>query len=346
MSITRFIFLAVIFSKDILLTQADDTCQDCSSFHPNCQGCFYGTVCSGLTSLPDHNQAIPCSSSQLLDYEIKDGVLPTIPARAFRGFRFGYKENGRYFLSMTNCSISYVDDDAFIDTSIPEQVTTLKLSSNQLTAVPKAIFRFKKLINLELDDNKLVTIPFDFHLYGLLNLTFINLEDNAFTTVPNNICGFPKMSRILLGYNPIEKDLSQFLTTFIQCRLQEPNLEITWPQPNMTCTCKSLGESLGRRDNFNLFVHCRNKIFDRDQGGNPPHIPLTCGDSSETVFQGEDVRDLYSQDVWEKCPEYAPTTTTPQRTTTRSTKTSDAPCGNGITILYIMCLYVLHEFSA
>jgi len=83
----------------------------------------------------------------------------------------------------------------------PDSVFRLDLSKDKLTEIPSAIYAYKNLRELNLSQNKLTSLPDDFHLP---NLQILNLEKNDLDTFSNSICRNTALTHLYMGKNKIK----------------------------------------------------------------------------------------------------------------------------------------------
>lgn len=82
-----------------------------------------------------------------------------------------------------------------------DSVFRLDLSKRRLTEIPPAIYQFKNLVELNLSQNKLVTLPDDFYFP---KLEVLNIEKNNLDTFPACICKLTTLKNLYLGRNEIK----------------------------------------------------------------------------------------------------------------------------------------------
>src|ERR1035437_6005364 len=67
----------------------------------------------------------------------------------------------------------------------PDAVYKLRLTNQNLTAVPEGISKFKNLVSLDLSDNQITELPSE--LFSLTNLMELNLGNNQLTSIPSRL---------------------------------------------------------------------------------------------------------------------------------------------------------------
>jgi Leucine-rich repeat (LRR) protein len=111
-----------------------------------------------------------------------------------------YEPEGRVFTSLKQ-ALEYPD---------PSDVTRLKLKRQKYSSIPKEIYQFKNLVELDLTGNRLVIISDSIAL--LENLVYLNLERNKLKTLPKGIDQLKKLKYLNIGKNSIrelDKSLSK-----------------------------------------------------------------------------------------------------------------------------------------
>jgi GTPase SAR1 family protein len=92
-------------------------------------------------------------------------------------------------------------------------LTSLDLSSNQLTALPDWLGQLTQLTNLNLSSNKLTTLPPS--LGQLTQLTSLNLSTNQLTTLPSSLRQLTQLTYLNLSINQLTV-LPEFLSNLTQ----------------------------------------------------------------------------------------------------------------------------------
>ncbi len=82
----------------------------------------------------------------------------------------------------------------------PDSVLRLDLNRNQLTTIPLEIFQFKNLVELNLERNKLDSLP---NKFVFPNLTVLNLSKNRFKDFPEVICENVQLQQLFIGKNKL-----------------------------------------------------------------------------------------------------------------------------------------------
>jgi len=81
-----------------------------------------------------------------------------------------------------------------------DSVFRLDLSKNKLQTIPKEIYSYKNLRDLNLSQNRLSSLPDDFYLP---NLEVLNLEKNDLDTFSNSICKNTSLHYLYMGRNDV-----------------------------------------------------------------------------------------------------------------------------------------------
>lgn len=85
----------------------------------------------------------------------------------------------------------------------PEKVFKLNLSNQQLSSIPKEIFQFKNLEDLELDSNNIGVIPE--MLSSLRHLSYISFSHNRVESIPTEILNMPQLIGLDASHNRISR---------------------------------------------------------------------------------------------------------------------------------------------
>src|ERR1035437_4196575 len=83
----------------------------------------------------------------------------------------------------------------------PDAVYKLRLTNQNLTAVPEGISKFKNLVSLDLSDNQITSIPS--RLCTLKNLESFSLNGNKITSVGSEISCLVNLKKLFLQNNDI-----------------------------------------------------------------------------------------------------------------------------------------------
>lgn len=91
----------------------------------------------------------------------------------------------------------------FLDDALknPDAVYKLRLTKQNLTAVPAGISKFKNLVSLDLSDNQITEVPAE--LFSLTNLIELDLGNNQLTSVPSRLCSLKNLESLSLNGNKI-----------------------------------------------------------------------------------------------------------------------------------------------
>ncbi len=81
----------------------------------------------------------------------------------------------------------------------PDRVLNLDLSNQNLTTLPKEIFKFKNLGYINLSNNNFKSFPTE--LLSFTKLKFIDLSHNQIDYLPSEIGEFQNLSRLILNNN-------------------------------------------------------------------------------------------------------------------------------------------------
>ena len=114
-------------------------------------------------------------------------------------YEYGTKWEGDRLIRL---SLVYND----LGRSLPREIgnltklTSLVLSSNNLTSIPKEIGNLTNLKDLNLEDNFLYSLPST--IGNLTNLEYLNLENNKLTELPKEIVNLTNLEMLELGSNP------------------------------------------------------------------------------------------------------------------------------------------------
>lgn len=105
--------------------------------------------------------------------------------------------------------------DALCDSTLQASLQHLDLSQNQLKVLPSRFCQLRELVNLKLDDNKLLRLPF--HIGRLTKLRYLSAAHNQLTVLPGD---FRKLSL---------ENLDLFGNSFTQANVLEHTIHLTFP---------------------------------------------------------------------------------------------------------------------
>ena len=204
-----------IVSKVFDDSSAYDAVSQCRKVEPLCtcgisQNNVYKITCRGIDGVAALPNFTHVNMDKLNTLDLSGNRFPKLYGS--RGFdSINIRSSSDVQLTLETCQISSVST-SFINI-IGRSVTLWKLSNNQLETLPS--------------------------LREMKVLQTLDLSNNRFKTIPQNLCHAPRLANINMARNRFAEDISHQITNLHGCQ----NLQkVYWDSGKFVdCSCKSLG---------------------------------------------------------------------------------------------------------